>query len=77
MTSAEGYTPPDAIASEYQSIPLNKIEDSGVHANQYYPLKKKAKNDGEVKELSTCGFILVLSHARRLVVTALRVDSSR
>jgi len=25
-------------ASEYQSIPLNKIEDFGVHANQYYPL---------------------------------------
>mmetsp|Transcript_38624 Transcript_38624/g.62270 ORF Transcript_38624/g.62270 Transcript_38624/m.62270 type:complete len:349 (+) Transcript_38624:84-1130(+) len=33
-----GYKPPDAAASEYQSIPLDKIEDFGVHANQYYPL---------------------------------------
>ncbi|OCH93914.1 Mov34-domain-containing protein [Obba rivulosa] len=38
-TYPEGYTPPDAVASEYQSIPLNKIEDFGVHANQYYPLE--------------------------------------
>ncbi|TDL24536.1 Mov34-domain-containing protein [Rickenella mellea] len=37
-TYPEGYTPPDASASEYQSIPLNKIEDFGVHANQYYQL---------------------------------------
>ncbi|KAI0766290.1 Mov34-domain-containing protein [Irpex lacteus] len=38
-TYPETYTPPDAVASEYQSIPLNKIEDFGVHANQYYPLE--------------------------------------
>ncbi|KAJ3544062.1 hypothetical protein NM688_g5784 [Phlebia brevispora] len=38
-TYPENYTPPDAAASEYQSIPLNKIEDFGVHANQYYPLE--------------------------------------
>ncbi|PWN92101.1 COP9 signalosome complex subunit 5 [Acaromyces ingoldii] len=38
-TYPEGYTPPEAGASEYQSIPLNKIEDFGVHANSYYPLK--------------------------------------
>ena len=25
-------------ASEYQTIPMSKIEDFGVHANQYYPL---------------------------------------
>ncbi|KAK7678681.1 hypothetical protein QCA50_018263 [Cerrena zonata] len=37
-TYPENYTPPNAVASEYQSIPLNKIEDFGVHANQYYPL---------------------------------------
>ncbi|TCD68398.1 COP9 signalosome catalytic subunit rri1 [Steccherinum ochraceum] len=37
-TYPENYTPPDAAASEYQSIPLNKIEDFGVHANQYYSL---------------------------------------
>ncbi|KAH9897059.1 Mov34-domain-containing protein [Cubamyces lactineus] len=38
-TYPEGYTPADAGSSEYQSIPLNKIEDFGVHANQYYPLE--------------------------------------
>ncbi|KIJ90495.1 hypothetical protein K443DRAFT_686728 [Laccaria amethystina LaAM-08-1] len=35
-TYPENYTPPSASASEYQSIPLSKIEDFGVHANQYY-----------------------------------------
>ncbi|KAH9852444.1 Mov34-domain-containing protein [Lenzites betulinus] len=38
-TYPEGYTPPDAGSSEYQSIPLSKIEDFGVHANQYYPIE--------------------------------------
>ncbi|KAH8917064.1 Mov34-domain-containing protein [Atractiella rhizophila] len=38
-TYPEGYTPPNATASEYQSIPLSKIEDFGVHASQYYPLE--------------------------------------
>lgn len=28
-----------ASAPEYQSIPLSKIEDFGVHASQYYPLE--------------------------------------
>jgi len=37
-TYPPSYTPPSAAASEYQSIPLNKIEDFGVHANQYYQL---------------------------------------
>ncbi|KAH8116206.1 Mov34-domain-containing protein [Phellopilus nigrolimitatus] len=37
-TYPEGYTPPGAGSSEYQSIPLEKIEDFGVHANQYYAL---------------------------------------
>lgn len=36
-TYPEGYKPPNS-STEYQSIPLNKIEDFGVHANQYYPL---------------------------------------
>ncbi len=35
----QGYTPPSAQSSEHQSIPLEKIEDFGVHANAYYPLK--------------------------------------
>lgn len=29
----EGYKPSDASPSEYQSIPINKIEDFGVHAD--------------------------------------------
>ncbi|KAF9458160.1 JAB1/Mov34/MPN/PAD-1 ubiquitin protease-domain-containing protein [Collybia nuda] len=35
-TYPENYTPPNVSSSEYQSIPLSKIEDFGVHANQYY-----------------------------------------
>ncbi|GHJ86084.1 hypothetical protein NliqN6_2486 [Naganishia liquefaciens] len=35
----EGYTPPTASASEYQPIPLDKVEDFGVHANAYYQLE--------------------------------------
>lgn len=34
----QGYTPPNASASEYQPIPLDKVEDFGVHANSYYQL---------------------------------------
>lgn len=38
-TYPENYTPPAGGGdAEYQSIPLSKIEDFGVHANQYYPL---------------------------------------
>ncbi|KAF9525229.1 JAB1/Mov34/MPN/PAD-1 ubiquitin protease-domain-containing protein [Crepidotus variabilis] len=37
-TYPENYTPPNVSQSEYQSIPLSKIEDFGVHANQYYQL---------------------------------------
>lgn len=41
-TYPESYTPPSSSATssdDYQTIPLNKIEDFGVHANQYYPLE--------------------------------------
>ncbi|KAF6162707.1 hypothetical protein GIB67_022366 [Kingdonia uniflora] len=37
-TFPEGYKAPDEHVSEYQTIPLNKIEDFGVHCKQYYPL---------------------------------------
>ncbi|KAJ3027255.1 UNVERIFIED_CONTAM: COP9 signalosome complex subunit 5 [Siphonaria sp. JEL0065] len=37
-TYPESYTPPNAQASEYQNIPLSKIEDFGVHANRYYEM---------------------------------------
>ncbi|KAF7634080.1 MPN domain-containing protein [Meloidogyne graminicola] len=37
-TYPKGYKPPDEPQSEYQTIPLNKIEDFGVHCKQYYSL---------------------------------------
>ena len=37
-TFPEDYSPPDEGPSQYQSIPLDKIEDFGVHAKSYYPL---------------------------------------
>jgi len=38
-TYPEGYKADDSPASEYQSIPISKIEDFGVHCKQYYPLE--------------------------------------
>lgn len=38
-TYPEGYKAPDDGPSEYQSIPLEKIEDFGVHHKAYYPLE--------------------------------------
>lgn len=37
-TYPKGYKPPNDEPSEYQTIPLNKIEDFGVHCKQYYQL---------------------------------------
>lgn len=37
-TYPKDYKPPDEPVSEYQTIPLNKIEDFGVHCKQYYSL---------------------------------------
>jgi len=37
-TYPENHKPPDAQQSQWQSIPLDKIEDFGVYANQYYKL---------------------------------------
>jgi COP9 signalosome complex subunit 5 len=53
-TYPAGYTPAASTEeSEYQSIPLNKIEDFGVHANQYYQLKVEIfKSSAEDKLLS-------------------------
>eukprot|EP01133_Synstelium_polycarpum_P018139 gene18139-21683_t len=38
-TYPQGYKPPNEGPSEYQSIPISKIEDFGVHCKQYYPLE--------------------------------------
>lgn len=35
---AQHYKPPDEPPSEYQTIPLSKIEDFGVHCKSYYSL---------------------------------------
>ncbi|PIN00819.1 COP9 signalosome, subunit CSN5 [Handroanthus impetiginosus] len=37
-TYPRGYQPPDEPVSEYQTIPLSKIDDFGVHCKQYYAL---------------------------------------
>lgn len=37
-TYPDDYKPPDAAPSEYQPIPLHKIEDFGVHSDRYYSL---------------------------------------
>lgn len=37
-TYPKGYQAPNEEPSEYQTIPLNKIEDFGVHCKQYYAL---------------------------------------
>ncbi|CAE7112781.1 unnamed protein product [Rhizoctonia solani] len=45
------YKPATSELTEYQSIPLSKIEDFGVHANSYYPLEVevfKSKLDNEL-----------------------------
>lgn len=38
-TYPDGYHPPNEPPSEYQTIPLDKIEDFGVHCKRYYPLE--------------------------------------
>nr|XP_039247602.1 COP9 signalosome complex subunit 5-like [Styela clava] len=38
-TYPKGYKPPDEGPDEYQTIPLSKIEDFGVHCRQYYSLE--------------------------------------
>ncbi|VDL41233.1 unnamed protein product [Hymenolepis diminuta] len=38
-TYPEGYKPPDEGPQEYQSIPMEKIEDFGVHCKSYYSLE--------------------------------------
>jgi hypothetical protein len=50
----KGYTTSSAGQSEYQSIPLNKIEDFGSHASQYYPLEIshfKSSLDSQILDL--------------------------
>ncbi|KOB66043.1 JAB-MPN domain protein [Operophtera brumata] len=39
ISAGKGYKPANEEPSEYQTIPLNKIEDFGVHCKQYYSLE--------------------------------------
>ena len=43
-TYPKGYKPPDEGPGEYQTIPLNKIEDFGVHCKSYYRLVANRMN---------------------------------
>jgi len=46
-TYPEGYKPPTTgKQDDYQSIPLSKIEDFGVHAHAYYPLEVQIFKSG-------------------------------
>lgn len=50
VTRLQGYKPPNS-SSDYQTIPLEKIEDFGVHADAYYPIPItifKSKLDDEL-----------------------------
>lgn len=53
-TYPKDYKPPEEGASEYQTIPLEKIEDFGVHVKSYYPLEVsyfKSSLDNHLLEL--------------------------
>ncbi|EDV23539.1 uncharacterized protein TRIADDRAFT_27810 [Trichoplax adhaerens] len=53
-TYSKDYVPKDEGRSEYQTIPLNKIEDFGVHCKRYYSLDVtyfKSSLDGKLLEL--------------------------
>jgi len=45
-TYPKDYKPPDEGPSEYQSIPLEKIEDFGVHCKSYYQLDTSCFKSG-------------------------------
>ncbi|KAK9332432.1 JAB1/Mov34/MPN/PAD-1 ubiquitin protease-domain-containing protein [Lipomyces starkeyi] len=53
-TYPENYKPPGSQESEYQTIPLAKMEDFGAHASQYYALEVshfKSSLDAKLLEL--------------------------
>ena len=51
---SQGYKPPEDGPSEYQTIPLHKIEDFGVHCNQYYALDVSYFKSSLDKKLLDC-----------------------
>ncbi len=59
-TYPKDYKPADEGPNEYQTIPLDKIEDFGVHAKSYYQLDVtffKSSTDRWACVLARCGFV--------------------
>ena len=73
----QGYKPPDEGPSEYQTIPLNKIEDFGVHCKQYYSLEvnyfKSALDRKLLESLWNKYWVNTLSSSSLLAVSGLFV----
>jgi len=63
----------EAEPGQYQSIPLNKIEDFGVHANEYYALEIshfKSSLDTKVLDLLWNKYwVATLSQSPLIIVT--------
>ncbi|KAK2077885.1 hypothetical protein QBZ16_003753 [Prototheca wickerhamii] len=66
-TYPEGSAPAGDGQSGYQSVPLEKIEDYGVHANQYYPLEvsyfKSRTDEALLSALWSSYWVRILSSA--------------
>ncbi|KAG7272294.1 hypothetical protein CRUP_014179 [Coryphaenoides rupestris] len=80
-TYPKGYKPPDEGPSEYQTIPLNKIEDFGVHCKQYYALEVmyfKSSLDRKLLELLWNKYwVNTLSSSSLLTVQTLTTPRAR
>jgi COP9 signalosome complex subunit 5 len=53
-TYPDDYKPSDSDSSSYQSVPMDKIKDFGVHANRYYQMEVsyfKSNLDNNLLEL--------------------------
>ena len=61
-TLVQGYTPPEAKESEYQTIPMSKIEDFGVHANQYYALEVSLTHSYRLRQTCPGVHRFVMAH---------------
>ena len=80
-TYPAGYKPPEEGPSEYQTIPLSKIEDFGVHAKQYYQLEistfKSSLDTGLLELLWNKYWVNTLSQSPLLTVSGLEKRARR
>jgi COP9 signalosome complex subunit 5 len=60
-TYPEGYKPPDEPVSEYQTIPLNKIEDFGVHCKQVIISSSSAPWESLLSSIILTPFVCVFA----------------